>query len=716
MQERPASSRVGVRNRVPAADTPAAQRDGQHRGRVRRAAPAGLAARAPELRQRIVIEGVRPEVDEGRFPARCIVGENVTVEADIYADGHTAIAANLLHRQAGAGRWTVVPMQPLGNDRWRAAFTVKQLTQHEYTIEAWLDPFATWRDDLARRLEAGQDVAAALLIGAELIGEAARRAPEGRAAALRRAAARLAGKGRRSALVKAAQGRRLATLMREYAPQAGRAPRHRRVLQVAVDVPKAAFSTWYEMCPRAVWSGAGLAPSADPPEVGHATLRDCERRLPYIAEMGFDVLYLPPVHPIGRTHRKGKNDAIKARRGDPGSPWAIGSEEGGHKSIHPELGTMADFQRLVARAQAFGIDIALDIALQTSPDHPYVKEHPQWFRRRPDGAVQYAENPPKKYQDTYPLDFETDDWQALWQEMKSIFTFWVQQGVRIFRVDNPHTKPFRFWEWLIAEVKRECPDVILLAEAFTRPKIMYHLAKLGFTQSYTYFAWRNTKQELTEYFTELTQTPVRDFFRPSVWPNTPDILTDYVQHGGRPALAARLVLAATLSSSYGLYGPAFELGQRKPREPGSEEYSNSEKYEIKHWDIGRADSLREIIARVNRARRDNPALQSNRSLRFHHIDNDHLIAYSKQTEDAGNVVITIVNLDTSHRQSGWLGLPVEDWGLAPDEDYQVHDLLSDARYTWRGGRNYVELDPQVVPAHIFRLRRRRASLAGWEFD
>ena len=713
MQERPASRQVSVRKRTPAAFTPAAQRDGQ---RPRGSPPeAGLTARAPELRRRIVIEGLQPEVDEGRYPARCIVGENVTVEADIYADGHTAIAANLLHRKTGAARWAATPMQPLGNDRWRAAFTTGELAPYEYTIEAWLDPFQTWRDDLVTRTGAGQDVAIDLHIGAGLIEAAARRAPERRAAALRRAAARLTAKGPPSAHVSAAHGRRLAALMRECADKR-RAARYRRVLRMAVDIPRAAFSAWYEMFPRSVWSGAGLGPSADRHRARHATLRDCERRLPYIAEMGFDVLYLPPVHPIARTGRKGQNNALKAARGDPGSPWAIGSEAGGHKAIHPDLGTLEDFRRLVARAQTFGIDIALDIAFQTSPDHPYVKEHPQWFRWRPDGAVQYAENPPKKYQDIYPLNFETDDWQALWREMKSIVTFWVQQGVRIFRVDNPHTKPFPFWEWLIAEVKREHPDVIFLSEAFTRPKVMYHLAKLGFTQSYTYFAWRHTKQELTEYFTELTQTPVRAFFRPSVWPNTPDILTEYIQNGGRPALIGRLVLAATLSSSYGIYGPAFELGERTPREPGSEEYLRSEKYEIKRWDIGRADSLREIIARVNRARRENPALQQNRGLRFHRIDNDQLIAYSKETEDAGNVVITIVNLDPNHRQSGWLDLTVDEWGLAPDEDYQVHDVLSDARYPWRGRRNYVELDPHVIPAHIFRLRRRRPPLADWEFD
>jgi starch synthase (maltosyl-transferring) len=429
--------------------------------------------------------------------------------------------------------------------------------------------------------------------------------------------------------------------------------------------------------------------------------------------MGFDVLYLPPVHPIGKTKRKGANNAVKARSGDPGSPWAIGSKEGGHKSVNPELGTLEDFRRLVRKAREKGIDVALDIAFQCSPDHPYVKEHPQWFTWRPDGTVQYAENPPKKYEDIYPFNFDTPDWRSLWQELLSVFLFWMEQGVRIFRVDNPHTKPFRFWEWLIAEIRKQDEGVIFLSEAFTRPRVMQHLAKLGFTQSYTYFTWRNSKYDLTQYFTELTQTPVADYFRPNLWPNTPDILHEYLQHGGRQAFVARLVLAATLSSNYGMYGPAFELMEHEPREPGSEEYLHSEKYEVRHWDLGRPDSLRDLITLVNRARRDNAALHSNQGLRFLDIDNDQLIAYSKQTDDAANVVIVVVNLDTNWTQSGWLGLPLAEWGIAEDEQYQVHDLLSDARYIWQGSRNFVQLDPRVIPAHVFRLRHR--SGAGWEF-
>jgi starch synthase (maltosyl-transferring) len=474
-------------------------------------------------------------------------------------------------------------------------------------------------------------------------------------------------------------------------PDRRRAVRYRRELAVEAAPARAGFSAWYEMFPR----------SAAPEPGRHGTFADVEARLPYVAGMGFDILYLPPVHPIGRTNRKGKNNALLASPDDPGSPWAIGSEEGGHKAVHPQLGTLAGFRRLVEKAKEFGIEIALDIALQCSPDHPYVKEHPEWFRWRPDGTIQYAENPPKKYEDIYPLDFETRDWRALWEEVLSIFLFWMEQGVRIFRVDNPHTKPFRFWEWLIAQLKRVRPDVILLSEAFTRPKIMYHLAKLGFTQSYTYFAWRNSKWELTEYFRELTQPPVVDFFRPNVWPNTPDILTEYLQRGGRPAFAVRLVLAATLCANYGIYGPAFELCESVAREPGSEEYLNSEKYEIKYWDLTRPDSLAGLITRVNAIRRENPALHSDRSLRFHYVDNEQIICYSKRSRDGANTIVTVVNLDPHHVQAGFVDIPVDEWGVA--ETYTVRDLLDGAEYRWQGRRNYVELDPQRRPAHILRL-------------
>ena len=422
--------------------------------------------------------------------------------------------------------------------------------------------------------------------------------------------------------------------------------------------------------------------------------------------MGFDVLYLPPIHPIGKTKRKGKNNNPVAAPGDPGSPWAIGGAEGGHTGIHPALGTIEEFRRFRERAAQYGIEVAIDVAFQATPDHPYVRQHPGWFKHRADDSIQYAENPPKKYEDIYPFDFECEDWQTLWQELKEVVLYWSREGIRIFRVDNPHTKPFPFWEWLIAEVRREYPETIFLSEAFTRPKIMYRLAKLGFTQSYTYFTWRNTKLELTQYLTELTQGDAREFFRPNFWPNTPDILPEYLHYASYPAFAARLVLAATLSSNYGIYGPAFELLVNEPVAPGKEEYLNSEKYEIKRWDIQRPGSLKELITRVNCIRHDNLALQSNQSLRFHDIDNDQIIAYSKATPDLSNIIVVVVNLDPYHKQSGWLTLPLDEFSIDPQQTYQAHDLLGNARFFWQGARNYIELDPQSAPAHILALRRR----------
>jgi starch synthase (maltosyl-transferring) len=422
--------------------------------------------------------------------------------------------------------------------------------------------------------------------------------------------------------------------------------------------------------------------------------------------MGFDVLYLPPIHPIGRSFRKGPNNTTVAAPGDPGSPWAIGAEEGGHKAVHPELGTLEDFRHLVARAGDYGLELAIDIAFQSAPDHPYVKEHPEWFRQRPDGTIQYAENPPKKYQDIYPFDFETEHWQELWDELKSVVLFWIEQGVRIFRVDNPHTKPFPFWEWLIGDVKRDYPETIFLSEAFTRPKVMYRLAKLGFSQSYNYFPWRNTKEELTHYLTELTQTEVREYFGPNLWPNTPDILPESLQFGGRPAFMSRLILAATLGASYGIYGPAYELTENRPIAPGKEEYLYSEKYEIKRWDLDRPDSLKGLITRVNTIRRENPALQSNRNLVFHHTDNEEIIAYTKSTDDRSNQILVVVNLDPHYNHSGWVNLSLDALGIDPHQPYQMHDLLDDTRYLWHGAHNYVELRHLGVPAHIFVIRRR----------
>lgn len=650
----------------------------------------------PDGRNRVVIEGVAPEIDGGRFPIKRTRGEPVTVEADVFVDGHEIICCALLFRREQDKKWQEALMQSLGNDRWRGAFVAAEMGRYLYTLAAWVDRFKSWRRDLQKRADVGEHTELDLLSGALLIEEASKRASGADAKNLAEWAKTLRAPDRSlSERLESALNVELLALIERY-PDRGLETKYAKELVVAVDREKARFSSWYEMFPRSCAAEAGA----------HGTFKDCERLLPYVASMGFDTLYLPPIHPIGRTHRKGKNNVVATTPDDPGSPWAIGAKEGGHKSIHAQLGTLEDFNRLVRQAETLGIEVALDLAYQCSPDHPYVKEHPQWFRRRPDGTVQYAENPPKKYQDIYPLDFTSEQWRELWEELKSVVQFWIDQGIHIFRVDNPHTKPLPFWQWLIAEVKQDHPEVIFLAEAFTRPKVMYGLAKLGFSQSYTYFTWRNTKPEITKYFQELTQTEVREYFRANLWPNTPDILTEYLQFGGRPAFMTRLVLAATLGANYGIYGPAFELLEARPREPGSEEYLDSEKYEIKYWDRDNTESLKEFIARINRVRKENRALQSDATLRFHEVDNEQLICYTKQTEDLSDVIVVVVNLDPHHVQSGWLNIAVETLQLDPLESYQAHDLLTGARFLWHGAKNYVELDPRAAPAHILRLRRR----------
>lgn len=646
--------------------------------------------------RRVVIENVRPEIHGGRFPIKRTIGEPVEVTADVYADGHDILHAVLLHRPLSQRGWEEEPMQPLGNDRWQAKFIVSAEGIHLYTLRGWVDPFQSWSRDLSKKLEAGQDISGDLLTGVQLVQAAAKRASgedAQRLAACASEASRLR-KQNLSAAVERLSNVELTTLMVLHADRS-QATIYGKELKVVVDRERARFSAWYEIFPRSCGARAGQ----------HGTFRDCEKSLEYISGMGFDVLYLPPIHPIGRAHRKGKNNTEEATPEDVGSPWAIGSKEGGHKAIPPELGTLEDFRRLVARAKEFGLEVALDIAFQCAPDHPYVSQHKEWFRVRPDGSVQYAENPPKKYQDIYPLNFETEHSRELWEELRSVVLYWIEQGIRIFRVDNPHTKPFDFWEWLIADIKTKYPEVLFLSEAFTRPKVMHRLSRLGFTQSYTYFTWRNTKPELMEYFADLTQTEIREYFRPNLWPNTPDILTDFLQFGGRPAFMIRLVLAATLGASYGIYGPAFELGENRAIRPGSEEYLDSEKYQIRHWDIDNPDSLRSLIARVNHIRHENPALHGDWSLRFHPVDNDQVIVYSKTTADLSNIIVVVVNLDPHHTQSGWVDLPIDAFQLDPNRPYQAHDLLTDARYFWHGMHNYVELNPQAMPAHIFCIRR-----------
>jgi starch synthase (maltosyl-transferring) len=656
-------------------------------------AAAQTAPRQNDGRVRVIVEAVRPQVDGGRFPIKRSVGEAVIVEADVFTDGHDAVRAEICWQHDGETQWQRAEMQALSNDRFRAAFKVDTLGRYAYTVEAWVDHLLSWRLEIARRVEA-EDIASALLQGAQLIEHAVTRANGVDAERLHAWAVQLRGSQPVAVRHRLALDEELYALAARYPDRslAHSVPE----LAVIVDPPLATFSAWYEFFPR----------SCAPEPGRHGTFRDCEPRLRYAAQMGFDIVYLPPIHPIGTVKRKGPNNTLDPAPDAPGSPWAIGSALGGHTAIHPELGTLEDFRQFVRTARSLHLEVALDIAFQSAPDHPFVQAHPEWFRHRPDGSVQYAENPPKKYQDIYPFDFESKAWRELWQELANVFRFWVKEGISVFRVDNPHTKPFGFWEWAIGELKREHPQLIFLAEAFTRPKVMHRLAKLGFTQSYTYFAWRNTKYELTEYFTELAHGPGREYFRPNCWPNTPDILTEYLQFGGRAAFLARLVLAATLSANYGIYGPAFELMEHEPREPGSEEYRDSEKYQLRQWDVERADSLRAFVTRVNAIRRENLALHSDWSLRFHPIDNEQMICYSKSSADGSNTIVTVVNLDPYHTQSGWVQLDLEAVGLDPQAPYQVHELLSGARYLWHGPRNYVQLDPAHAPAHVFRLRRR----------
>jgi starch synthase (maltosyl-transferring) len=642
-------------------------------------------------RIRVAVENVIPEINQGRFPIKRTPGETVSVEADIYADGHDLITAVLVFRPTQSKKWQEVPMKLLVNDRWKGEFQVGTPGTYLYTIKAWVDSFRTWQQDLKEKFHAGQDISVELKIGAELVEQAASRSRGPDQKVLKQWAQILRQAQDLEKEMEAALSPELSRLMQRHPPDKWVSV-YDRELCVEVERPRARFSSWYEFFPRSFGEKPGL----------HGTLQTSQKHLPEIAAMGFDVVYLPPIHPIGHTRRKGKNNDPRCRPEEPGSPWAIGSEEGGHKAIHPRLGTQSDFEEFVRAAAQNGLEVAMDLAFQCSPDHPYVKEHPEWFLWRPDGSIQHAENPPKKYEDIIPLNFQIHDWKSLWQELKSVVLFWADKGIRLFRVDNPHTKPFVFWEWLIQEVKNEYPDVLFLSEAFTRPKVMYRLAKAGFSQSYTYFTWRNTKHEIQDYLQELTQTPLREYFRPNFWPNTPDILPSFLQHGGRPAFIVRLVLAATLSSNYGIYGPAYPLLVSEAV-PGKEEYLNSEKYEIKTWDLSSSESITQVITRVNQIRKKNPALQTTANIRFLETDNDSLICFNKTTPDLSNIILVVVNLDPFHTQSGWVLVPLDDLKIDPDHSYLVHDLLSGDRYFWQGGRNYVELNPQKMPVHIFQV-------------
>jgi starch synthase (maltosyl-transferring) len=671
--------------------------------RPRTATAPAKASRRPLVdgRRRVVIERLWPEIDAGRFPIKRAIGESVDVTVDMFADGHDVLAGVLRYRdsEAGPDAWKEVPLTPLGNDAWGASFTVERLGRYEYTVEGWIDRFGSWLKGLIAKAEAGQDVSSELLEGAELLQRAAGQlrppgAEDSNESAenlrLLAIADKLRGKLPQRARVSAAREAALRALM-DARPDRSEASRYERTLSVVVDPVLARYSAWYEMFPR--------SSTPDPSRSG--TFREAEARLPDIADMGFDVLYLPPVHPIGRTHRKGKNNALTAEPGDPGSPWAIGAKEGGHTAVEPGLGTLEDFDRFVRLANRLGLHVALDIAFQASPDHPWVREHPEWFKHRPDGSIKYAENPPKKYQDIYPIDFDSSEWEPLWAALRDVFLFWIDHGVKIFRVDNPHTKSFRFWEWCLGEVRERYPDAIFLSEAFTRPKVMRYLAKAGFSQSYTYFTWRNHAHDLREYLTELTRSELVQYMRPNFFTNTPDILNEYLVSGGRPAFEVRLILAATLSASYGIYS-GYELLENVPLRPGSEEYLDSEKYQIKQRNFGVTGSLRELIARVNAIRRDHPALQQNATLAFYATDTPQLLCYGKTTRN--DRVYVVASTDPHWEQSGWVQFPTWEIGLGPRDSYVVEDLLDGATYTWHGEWNFVRLGPGYKMAHVFVVR------------
>jgi starch synthase (maltosyl-transferring) len=661
--------------------------------------PGKEAAKNSELRLhelapgRVAIEAVSPEINGGRFPAKAVVGGSLKVEADIFCDGHDKIDAALLYRVVGEEAWSEAPLRFHDNDRWRGEFPIERQAPHEFTIIAWRDLFATWRDEVRRKIEAGQRVTSEIKEGAHLIGQAAageRAKDAGEADRLAELAEQLGAADDETAKFALLRSDRVAALYRRAGPRTS-LTRYVRALPVWVDRPKAAFSAWYEIMPRS---------QSDDPE-RHGTFDDVIRRLPYVCDLGFDVLYMPPIHPIGKVNRKGRNNSLQAAEGDPGSPYAIGSAEGGHDAIHPALGDFDDFARLIDAAAELGLEVALDFAIQCAPDHPWIKEHPEWFDWRPDGTIKFAENPPKKYEDIVNAHFYRGALPSLWYALRNIVLFWAEHRVRIFRVDNPHTKPLPFWEWMIGEVRARYPDVIFLSEAFTRPKMMKRLAKIGFTQSYTYFTWRNTKQELIEYLTELTRTETRHYYRPNFFVNTPDINPYFLQTSGRPGFQIRLVLAATLAGNYGIYN-GFELCEAAAI-PGKEEYLNSEKYEIRAWDWDRPGNIREDIALVNRLRCGNPALRDFSNLEFYNAWNDHVLVYGRHTPDLSSFVLIAVNLDPHNAQGADFEVPLWEFGRPDDASIGVEDLVTGDRFTWRGKVQHVDLDPQVRPYAIWRL-------------
>ncbi len=648
---------------------------------------------------RLIIESVTPEIDAGRYPAKRVVGDLLEVQADIFMDGHDHLRAALRVHAPGEKHWREIPMKHLNNDRWSAQCPLDGMGQWEYTIHAWPDHYSSWARDTRKKLDAGQSIHLEITEATHLIEDTFARATGDKKTAHKQVKQWLA-EHEGEALADILLSEEAEDLMARHATRAGKTEYH-RVLQLTVDPALAAFGAWYEMVPRSQGQDASRG----------STFAECEARLPAIEAMGFDVIYFTPIHPIGLSFRKGKNNSLNVGPEEPGSPYAIGGKEGGHKHVHPELGTLKDFKHFVKAARKHGMEVALDFAVQCSPDHPYVKQHPEWFTFRPDGTIKYAENPPKKYQDIVNVNFESPDAQGLWEELRDIVLFWVDAGATIFRVDNPHTKPFAFWEWLIASVKTKHPEVIFLSEAFTRPKVMHALAKLGFSQSYTYFTWRNTKRELTEYLTELTQGPAKDFFRPNFFPTTPDIFPPYLHRGQRAAFMVRLALAAGLSGSYGMLN-GYELCEGEPLPDGKggfkEEYLDSEKYQYKVRDwmgespYGRGN-IRDFVTALNHVRRENPAMQAFHSLRFHSAENDQVLFFSKSTPE--QTVFFVVNLDPDQVQEARITLPLERLGLSSTTPYTLDDLLSGHSWQWSGAQQFQHLDPKQNPVAIFRIQR-----------
>jgi starch synthase (maltosyl-transferring) len=645
-------------------------------------------------KQRVIITNVSPQVENGAYPAKGAVNEPVYFSADLFGDGHDEVAASVFVRLENTSKWDELPMKFVINDHWRAEHISAIEGVYLFRFEAWIDHFTTWSKGLQKKKAAGQNIDIELLIGAKMLEQAANSLSENQTQLLK-----LASEFKDPEKVEdnfiIATSPELSTIMRKYRIHE-LTTIYDTNLKIEIERKKAAYSTWYELFPRSAASEPGK----------HGTFNDVNKLLPRIAKMGFDVLYFPPIHPIGEVNRKGKNNSLTASNDDPGSPWAIGNKRGGHKAIHPQLGSLADFKRLVKDAGKAGIEIAMDIAYQCAPDHPYVKEHPQWFIWRPDGTVQYAENPPKKYEDILPFNFETDDWENLWKELKSVIDYWIQAGVTIFRIDNPHTKSFRFWHWLIGEVRKTNPKVLFLAEAFTRPRLMEQLAKAGFNQSYSYYTWRNSKYEIEEYMTLLTKTEMRYYFRPNFWPNTPDILPPALINGGENAHIMRLILAATLSSNYGLYGPVYEFGINTPH-GAKEEYIDNEKYEIKVWDWNAYSRIGEIITRVNRIRKENPALQSTWNIEFAETTNEQIICFLKVDLQTNNQIIVVVNLDVFNTQGAHIRIPFEKFGINTSQNFRVYDQLSGESYHWTTDWNYVQLNPYLMPAHILRIEQQK---------